>query len=206
MKHSIHTLDAGKAGDIELNDAIYGLEPRADILARVVQWQMNKRRAGTRRTLKRGEVDRTTRKMYKQKGTGQARHGAQSAPQFRGGGRAMGPVVRSHETDLPKKVRKLGLKLALSSKARTQKLFVLDAAKLADAKTKAVKDKLAKLGWTNALIVDGPEVDKNFVLATRNLAGVQVMPTVGLNVYDILRRDALVLTTSAIAALEERLK
>ena len=205
MKKPVITFDGGKAGDIELDDAIYGLEPRGDILARVVQWQLNKRREGTRKTLTRGEINRTTKKMYKQKGTGQARHGSARVPQFRGGGRAMGPVVRSHETSLPKKIRALGLRHALSSKAKAGKLVIMDAATVKEAKTKIVASSVKKQGWPSALIVDGA-LDTNFQRAARNIPHLGVLAAKGLNVYDILRRDTLVLTKTAVAEIAERLK
>ncbi len=205
MKTKVLTLDGAAAGEIDLDDAIFGLDPRGDILARVVQWQLNKRRAGTRRTKTRAEINRTKKKIYKQKGTGQARHGSARVPQFRGGGRAMGPVVHSHETDLPKKVRALGLKHALSSKAKEQKILVLDAAKLAEGKTKIAAGALKKLGLKSALFVDGAEIDAMFGRAVRNIPNVQVLPSTGLNVYDIMKRDTLVLTKAAVAAIAERL-
>jgi large subunit ribosomal protein L4 len=206
MKLSITTLAGDEAGSVDLSDEIFGLEPRADILQRVVRWQLAKRQAGTHKTLGRSEINRTKKKMYKQKGTGGARHGAQSAPQFRGGGRAFGPVVRSHAHDLPKKVRALGLKHALSAKAREQQLIVVDQVTIAEAKTKAVKDVFSKRGLANVLIIDGAEVDRNFALAARNIPNVDVLPVQGINVYDILRRHSLVLTRAAVEALEARFK
>ena len=206
MKKPVITFDGGKAGDIELDDAIYGLEPRGDILARVVQWQLNKRREGTRKTLTRGEINRTTKKMYKQKGTGGARHGAKTAPQFRGGGKAFGPVVRSHAHDLPKKVRALGLKHALSAKARADNLVVLSDIAAGEPKTKALKLRFDKLGLASVLVVGGATLDDNFRFAARGLPEVDVLPVQGINVYDILRREKLVLTKAAIEALEARLK
>lgn len=197
----------GKAGEkLTLSDEIFGLEPRADILHRVVRWQLAKRQAGTHKTLGRSEIARTGKKMYKQKGTGRARHAAASAPQFRGGGRAFGPVVRSHAHDLPKKVRALGLKLALSAKAKEQQIVIVDAFSLSEAKTKAFKEQIEKLGFANALIVDGAEVEANVQLAARSVPYVDVLPVQGINVYDILRRDTLVLTKAAIDALEARFK
>ncbi|PZO70141.1 MAG: 50S ribosomal protein L4, partial [Sphingomonas taxi] len=187
-------------------DEIFGLEPRADILHRVVRWQLAKRQAGTHQTLGRSDIARTGKKMYKQKGTGRARHAQASAPQFRGGGRAFGPVVRSHAHDLPKKVRALGLKLALSAKAKDQQIVVVDAFSLSEAKTKAFKEQIEKLGFANALIVDGAEVEANVKLAARSVPYVDVLPVQGINVYDILRRDTLVLTKAAIDALEARFK
>lgn len=204
MKTKVVTLDNKAAGEIELSDAVFGLEPRTDLIQRVVVWQLAKRRAGTHQTLRRGEVNRTTKKWYKQKGTGSARHGARSAPQFVGGGKAMAPVLRSHEFDLPKKVRALGLRHALSAKAKDLKLIVVDEVNAKEAKTKTLAKRLTKLGAGSALIVDGA-FDEKFALSARNLANVALLPASGLNVYDILRRDTLVLTTAAVKALEERL-
>jgi large subunit ribosomal protein L4 len=206
MKIDITTLNGGQGGSVELDDAIFGLEPRADILQRCVRWQLAKRRAGTHKTKGRSEIDRTTKKPYKQKGTGNARHGAASAPQFRGGGRAFGPVVRSHAHDLPKRVRALALKHALSAKARGDALIVVDDVKLGEAKTKALRDTFGKLGLANALIIAGNEVDENFGRAARNLPNIDVLPVQGINVYDILRRDKLVLSRAAVDALEARFK
>lgn len=203
MKHKVVTFDAKAAGEIDLKDEIYGLTPREDILQRVVVWQLAKRRAGTHKTLTRGEVNRTTKKWYKQKGTGSARHGARSAPLFVGGGKAMGPVLRSHEFSLPKKVRALGLKHALSVKAKDSKIIVVDEAASKETKTKTLAKHLEKLGVTTVLIVDGAFDDK-FVLSARNLRSVTLVPVAGLNVYDILRRDTLVLTKAAVKAIEER--
>ncbi|HVI27522.1 50S ribosomal protein L4 [Hansschlegelia sp.] len=197
----------GQAGEtVTLSDKIFGLEPRTDILHRVVRWQLAKRQAGTHQTLGRSDIARTGKKMYKQKGTGRARHAQASAPQFRGGGRAFGPVVRSHAHDLPKKVRALGLKHALSAKARDQQIVVVDAFGLEEAKTKAFKAQIEKLGFSNALVVDGAEVNANVKLAARSVHTVDVLPVQGINVYDILRRDVLVLTKAAIDALEARFK
>lgn len=204
MKHKVVTFDAKAAGEIDLKDEIYGLTPREDILQRVVVWQLAKRRAGTHKTLTRGEVNRTTKKWYKQKGTGSARHGARSAPLFVGGGKAMGPVLRSHEFSLPKKVRALGLKHALSVKAKDSKIIVVDEAASKETKTKTLAKHLEKLGVTTVLIVDGTFDDK-FVLSARNLRSVTLVPVAGLNVYDILRRDTLVLTKAAVKLIEERL-
>ena len=204
MKAKVLHLDQDATSDIELNDSIFGLEPRRDLLQRVVVWQLAKRRAGTHKVLTRGEINRTKRKIYRQKGTGQARHGARSAPLFVGGAKAMGPVQHSHAFDLPKKVRALGLKHALSAKAKDGALIVIESAKVDAIKTKALAERLDRIGAQNALIVDG-EFDGNFALSARNLAGVGLLPTAGLNVYDILRRDKLVLTTAALKAIEERL-
>jgi large subunit ribosomal protein L4 len=206
MDLKITTLD-GKAGEtISLSDDIFGLEPRADILQRMVRYQLSKRQAGTHKTKTRGEISATTKKMYAQKGTGRARHGAKSAPQFRGGGKAFGPVVRSHAHDLPKKVRALALKHALSDKAKGEKLIVIADTKVKEAKTKALAGQFKKLGFTSALIVDGAAVEANFALAARNIPSVDVLPVQGINVYDILRRDTLVLTRAAVDALTERFK
>jgi large subunit ribosomal protein L4 len=206
MKIDITTLNGGQAGSVELNDTIFGLEPRPDILQRCVRWQLAKRRAGTHAVKNRSDVSRTTKKLYKQKGTGNARHGAASAPQFRGGGRAFGPQVRSHEHDLPKKVRALALKHALSAKARDASLIVVDEVKLGEAKTKALRDTFGKLGLANALIIAGSKVDENFGRAARNLPNIDVLPVQGINVYDILRREKLVLARAAVDALEARFK
>ncbi len=204
MKAKVLHLDQDATSDIELNDSIFGLEPRRDLLQRVVVWQLAKRRAGTHKVLTRGEINRTKKKVYRQKGTGQARHGARSAPLFVGGAKAMGPVQHSHAFDLPKKVRALGLKHALSAKAKDGALIVIESAKASAIKTKDLVQRLDKIGAQDALIVDG-EFDGNFALSARNLSGIGLLPTAGLNVYDILRRDKLVLTTAAVKAIEERL-
>ncbi|MBA4789448.1 MAG: 50S ribosomal protein L4 [Pseudomonadota bacterium] len=206
MELTVKTLDGADAGSVTLSDEIFGLEPRADILHRCVTWQLSRRQAGTHRTKGRSEINRTSKKMYKQKGTGNARHGAASAPQFRGGGRAFGPVVRSHAIEMPKKVRALALKHALSSKAKAEQIIVLDKVSLDDAKTKALKDRFEKLGIASVLVIDGAEVEANVALAARNLPYVDVLPIQGINVYDILRRDTLVLTKAAVDALEARFK
>jgi large subunit ribosomal protein L4 len=206
MKTDVIKLDAGAAGSIDLADEIFGLEPRADILHRVVRWQLAKRQAGTHKTLSRGETAYSTKKIYRQKGTGGARHGDRGVAQFRKGGTAKGPVVRSHAHDLPKKVRKLGLKHALSAKAGAGELIVIENAALAEGKTRVLAGHLKKHGWTKALIIDGPEVDANFARAARNIDGIDVLPSQGANVYDILRREKLVLTRAAVEALEARLK
>jgi large subunit ribosomal protein L4 len=204
MKAKVLNMDAADAGEIELNDSIFGLEPRVDLIQRVVVWQLAKRRAGTHKVLTRGEINRTKHKLYKQKGTGQARHGARSAPLFVGGAKAMGPVQHSHAFDLPKKVRALGLRHVLSAKAKAGAIVVLDSAKSDSVKTKELARRLGQLGLENALVVDG-EFDRNFQLSARNLAGIGLLPTAGLNVYDILHKDKLVLTKAAIKAIEERL-
>ncbi|HEY8381620.1 MAG TPA: 50S ribosomal protein L4 [Microvirga sp.] len=206
MKLDITTLEGNAAGSVELNEAIFGLEPRADLLARCVRWQLAKRQAGTHAVKNRSDIDRTTKKLYKQKGTGSARHGAASAPQFRGGGRAFGPQVRSHAHDLPKKVRALALKHALSSKAKGASLIVVDDVTLSEPKTKALIERFGKLGLGNALIIGGTEIEANFQRAARNIPNVDVLPIQGINVYDILRREKLVLTRAAVDALEARFK
>ncbi|MBS0296878.1 MAG: 50S ribosomal protein L4 [Proteobacteria bacterium] len=205
MKIDVIKLDSSKAGSIELSDEVFGIEEiRPDILQRCVVWQLAKRRAGTHKVQTRNENSRTGKKMYKQKGTGGARHGSRRAPQFVGGSRAFGPVVRSHAFDLPKKVRKLALRHALSSKAKSGDLVVLDTAVIDAPKTAALKASLEKLGLTNALFIAGPEVDTNFGLAARNLTHVDVLPNAGLNVYDVLRRQKLVLTRAAVEAIQAR--
>jgi len=203
MKTKLLSLDNKSQGEIELKDEIFGLEPRADLIQRVVVWQLAKRRSGTHKVLTRGEINRTKKKMYKQKGTGQARHGAQSAPLFVGGAKAMGPVNHSHEFDLPKKVRALGLRHALSSKAKDGAIVVLEDAKADAIKTGELAKRFGKLGLQSALVVDG-EFDKNFELSARNLNHVALLPAAGLNVYDIMKLDKLVLTAAALKAIEER--
>ena len=205
MKIDVVTLAGAKSGSIELSDAIFGIgDIRGDILARCVNWQLAKRRAGTHKVQTRNENSRTGKKMYKQKGTGGARHGSRRAPQFVGGSRAFGPVVRDHGFDLPKKVRALALRHALSSKAKAGSLVVLDAAEVEGPKTAALRAQFDKLGLKSALIIAGPEVNKDFGLAARNIPLVDVLPNAGLNVYDVLRRDTLVLTRSAVEAIEAR--
>jgi large subunit ribosomal protein L4 len=206
MKADITTLDAKKAGSVDLSDDVFGLEPRADILQRMVRYQLAKRRSGTAHVKDRSEVNATTAKMYRQKGTGRARHGSKKAPLFRGGGKAFGPKPRSFAIDLPKKVRALALRHALSAKAQAAELIVLDTAEVGEAKTKPLRLAFAKLGLDNALIIDGAEVNAKFALAARNLPNIDVLPIQGINVYDILRRRKLVLTKAAVAALEERFK
>ena len=204
MKTKVLNLDNKAAGDVELNDAIYGLEPRADLIQRVVVWQLAKRRSGQHKVLTRAEINRTKKKMYKQKGTGQARHGARSAPLFVGGAKAMGPVAHSHEFDLPKKVKALGLKHALSSKAKSGSIVILDEAKTSAVKTGALAKQFTGLGVGKALVIDA-EFDKNFQLSARNLADVALLPMAGINVYDIMKSGTLVLTKAAITAIEARL-
>lgn len=206
MKLDITTLDGDGAGSIDLDETIFGLEPRADLLQRMVRWQLAKRQAGTHAVKNRSDVNRTRKKLYKQKGTGNARHGAASAPQFRGGGRAFGPVVRSHAHDLPKKVRALALRHALSAKVKAETLIIVDDVTLADGKTRNLVERFEKMGLSSALIISGTEVDVNFGRAARNIPQIDVLPVQGINVYDILRRDKLVLTRAAIDALEARFK
>ncbi|MEL6996687.1 MAG: 50S ribosomal protein L4 [Pseudomonadota bacterium] len=205
MKTDVTTLDAAAAGDIELAEAIFGVEPRADILHRVVRWQRAKKQAGTHKTKSRGETAYSTKKIYRQKGTGGARHGDRGVAQFRKGGTAKGPVVRSHAHDLPKKVRALGLKMALSAKAKAGELVVIDQASMDAPKTKALAEKTSKLGWSKALVIDGAELDANFARAAQNIDGLDVLPSQGANVYDILNHKTLVLTKAGVEALEARL-
>lgn len=205
MKADVVTLEGGSAGSVELKDEIFGLEPRKDILARMIAYQLNKRRQGTRMAKDRSLVRGSSRKIVRQKGSGGARHGNKKAPQFRKGGKAHGPVVRSHETELPKKVRKLALMHALSAKCKASEIIVLDAAKLAEPKTKSLFSAFSKLGLGSVLVIDGSELDNNFRLAARNLPNVDVLPAEGINVHAILRRQKLVLTKAALAQLEARL-
>lgn len=205
MEIPVMSLDGKKSGTVQLPDAIFGLEPRADLLHRCVNWQLAKRQRGTHKTKERSEIWRTGKKMYSQKGTGQARHSSARVNLFRGGGRSFGPVVRSHATDLPKQLRALALRHALSAKAKSSDLIVLDDAKLGEPKTKALAENFEKLGLKSVLVVDGAEVERNFGLAARNLPEVDVLPVTGVNVYDILRRNKLVLTKAALEALEARL-
>src|SRR6185437_15711623 len=204
MRTKVLDLDNKASGEVELKDEIFGLEPRADLIQRVVVWQLAKRRSGQHKVLTRAEVNRTKKKMYKQKGTGQARHGARSAPLFVGGAKAMGPVAHSHEFDLPKKVRALGLRHALSSKAKTGSIVVLDEAKSKDIKTKVLAERFGKLGLAKALVIDA-EFDNNFQMSARNLADVSLLPMAGINVYDIMKSGTLVLTSAAVKAIEARL-
>src|SRR5262245_20526172 len=204
MKADVTTLGASKAGTVDLAEAIFGLKPRPDLIQRMVRYQLAKRRAGTHHAQDRSEVNVTGKKMYKQKGTGGARHGDKSVPQWRGGGKAFGPKPRDHAFELPKKVRALALRHALSAKQAAGEIVVLDKAESKDGKTAALRDQFAKLDWTNVLIIDGAELQVDFVRAARNLPNIDVLPIQGINVYDILRRQKLVLTKAAIAALEER--
>ena len=206
MDLTVTTLEGKDAGKISLSDAIFGLDPRKDLIQRVVRWQLAKKQQGGHKTLSRSEIARTGAKMFKQKGTGRARHHAASAPQFRGGGRAHGPVLRSHAHDLNKKLRVLGLRHALSAKAQASDIIVIDSPASTEAKTKALSGTLSKLGLTNVLFIGGAELDQNFRLAAKNIPHVDVLPVQGINVYDILRRGKLVLSKDAVAALEERFK
>jgi large subunit ribosomal protein L4 len=206
MELKIMSLDGEAAGSVDLPDAIFGLEPRADILHRCVNWQLAKRQRGTHDVKNRAEINRTGKKMYRQKGTGSARHGPAKVNLFRGGGRSFGPTPRSHAIGLQKKVRVLALKHALSAKAKDGGIIVLDKATVKDGKTSVLQKSFAKLGLINALIIDGAEVEVNFALAARNIPNIDVLPVQGINVYDILRRHTLVLTRSALEALEARFK
>jgi len=206
VKIDVTSFDGQTAGSIELSDEVFGLEPRADLIFRMIRWQLAKRRAGTHAVKNRAEIARTGKKMYKQKGTGGARHGSARVPQFRGGGRAFGPQVRSHEHDLTKKVKTLALKHALSAKAKDGAIVIWENAQLAEPKTKLLKAGFDKTGLGSALIIDGAALQTNFALAARNIPKIDVLPVEGVNVYDIIRRDKLVLTRSAVDALEARLK
>jgi len=206
MELKITTIEGKAAGSVNLSDAIFGLEPRSDLIQRCVNWQLAKRQRGTHKATEKDEVWRTGKKMYRQKGTGGARHGSARVSQFRGGAKMFGPVVRSHATDLPKKVRALALRHALSAKAKDGVIVVLDRATVKDAKTKTLAANFGKLGLENALIVDGAEVEKSFQNAARNIPNIDVLPVQGINVYDILRRKTLVLTKAALDALEARFK
>jgi large subunit ribosomal protein L4 len=202
----ITTLEGKEAGSVSLSKEIFGLEPRVDIVQRCVNWQLAKRQRGTHKIKLKAEIWRTGKKMYAQKGTGGARHGSARVPQFRGGGRAFGPLVRSHAHDLPKKVRALALRHALSSKAKDGGLIVVDTLSIKDAKTKTLAAQFGKLNMVNALFIDGSEVEKNFFAAARNIPNIDVLPIQGINVYDIMRRKTLVLTKAAVDALEARFK
>ena len=205
MKLKVIKIDGASAGSVELGDDIFGLDPRVDILHRVVRWQRNKAQAGTHKVKTRSETSYSRKKIYRQKGTGGARHGDRNAPIFRKGGVYKGPTPRSHAHDLPKKVRTLGLKHALSAKAKEGALVILDKA-MASGKTAELAKQVKELGWKRALVIDGAEVDDNFVQAARNIEGLDILPTIGANVYDILKRDTLVLTKAGVEALEARLK
>ena len=206
MKLSVITLDGGAAGEVDLDEALFGLEPRADILHRVVRWQRAKAQAGTHSVLTRAEVSYSTKKIYRQKGTGGARHGSKKAPIFRHGGVVKGPIPRSHEHDLNKKFRALGLRHALSAKAKAGELVILDNITMDTPKTAALAKAAKNLGWKRVLIIDGADVNENFAMAARNIETIDVLPSMGANVYDILRRDQLVITKAGIEALEARLK
>ena len=206
MELQVKKLDGTDAGKITVSDEIFGLEPRVDLIQRVVKWQLAKRQAGTHKVKGRAEIMRTGKKMYKQKGSGNARHGSARVPQFRGGGRAHGPVVRSHAHDLPKKVRVLGLKHVLSAKAASSSIVVLESATAAEPKTKTLAAQFEKLGFANVLVIGGAEIDANFGLAARNIPNVDVLPVQGINVYDIMRRQVLVLTKDAVDAIEARFR
>ena len=205
MKLKVIKMDGASAGSVELVDEIFGLDPRVDILHRVVRWQRNKAQAGTHKVKTRSETSYSRKKIYRQKGTGGARHGDRNAPIFRKGGVYKGPTPRSHAHDLPKKVRTLGLKHALSAKAKEGALVVLDKA-TASGKTSELAKQVKELGWKKALVIDGAEVNGEFAQAARNIEGLDILPTIGANVYDILKRDTLVLTKAGVAALEVRLK
>ncbi|MGR3614520.1 MAG: 50S ribosomal protein L4 [Paracoccaceae bacterium] len=205
MKLDVIKLDGGEAGDIELSEDLFGLEPRADILHRVVRWQRNNAQAGTHKVKTRSEVKYSTKKIYRQKGTGGARHGARSAPIFRGGGIYKGPTPRSHGHELTKKFRKLGLRHALSAKLKAGELVVIENADT-EAKTSALAKQVANLGWKRALVIDGASVNEAFLNASRNIEGLDILPSMGANVYDILKRDTLVITKAGVEALEARLK
>ena len=206
MKLDVIKLDGGKAGSITLDEALFGLEPRADILHRVVRWQRAKAQAGTHSTLTRAEVSYSTKKIYRQKGTGGARHGSKKAPIFRHGGVTKGPQPRSHEHDLPKKFRALGLRHALSAKAKAGELVIIDTATMDTPKTGTLAKMARELGWKRVLIIDGADLNENFAMAARNIETIDVLPSMGANVYDILRRDQLVITKAGVEALEARLK
>jgi large subunit ribosomal protein L4 len=205
MKLDVIKLDGGKAGSVDLDEALFGLEPRADILHRVVRWQRNNAQAGTHKVKTRSETSYSTKKIYRQKGTGGARHGDRNAPIFRKGGIYKGPTPRSHGHELTKKFRKLGLRHALSAKLKAGELVIIDAA-ASDGKTAALAKQVANLGWKRALIIDGVSVNETFAQAARNIEGLDILPSMGANVYDILKRDTLVITKAGVEALEARLK
>jgi large subunit ribosomal protein L4 len=206
MELKVTTLDGQESGSVTVSDAIFGLEPRTDLIQRCVVWQLAKRQRGTHEVKNRAEINRTGKKMYRQKGTGSARHGSARVNLFRGGGRSFGPHTRSHEIGLPKKVRALALRHALSAKAKDDGIIIIDALSLKEAKTKALRSQFAKLGLSNALIIDGAEVAADLRMAARNLPNIDVLPVAGINVYDVLRRHKLVLTRAAVDALEARFK
>jgi large subunit ribosomal protein L4 len=206
MELKVTTLDGGEAGSVTVSDGIFGLDPRADIIHRCVVWQLAKRRGGTHAVKNRADINRTGKKMYRQKGTGSARHGSARVNLFRGGGRSFGPVVRSHEVGLPKKMRTLALKHALSAKAKDDGIIVIDALSLNEGKTKELRGRLEKLGLANALFIDGAQVAASVRAAARNIPNIDVLPAAGINVYDVMRRHKLVLTRAAVEALEARFK
>ena len=206
MELKMTTLEGKAAGSVTLSDAIFGLEPRKDLIHRCINWQLAKRRAGTHKVKGRAEIWRTGKKISRQKGGGTARHGSHRVNLFRGGGRSFGPVVRSHEHDLPKKVRALALRHALSAKAKDGGIIILETATVKDGKTKELRTRFGKLGLENALIIDGTQVEATFANAARNIPNIDVLPVQGINVYDILRRQKLVLTKAALDALEARFK
>ncbi|WP_156851110.1 50S ribosomal protein L4 [Bartonella refiksaydamii] len=202
----IKTLDGNETGKLKVSEAVFGLIPREDILQRVVRWQLARHQQGTHQSQGRSDVSRTGAKMFKQKGTGRARHSSARAPQFRGGGKAHGPVARSHAHDLPKKVRALGLRLALSAKLKAKDLIVVEALSVKDAKTKMLVSHFSNLGFDNALLIGGKEIDINFSRAASNIPNIDILPIQGINVYDILRRSKLVLSKEAVEFLEERFR
>jgi large subunit ribosomal protein L4 len=206
MEFKVTTLDGAEAGSVTVSDAIFGLDPRADIIHRCVVWQLAKRRGGTHAVKNRAEINRTGKKMYRQKGTGSARHGSARVNLFRGGGRSFGPVVRSHQIGLPKKMRVLALKHALSAKAKDDGIIVIDALALNEGKTKELRGRLQKLGLANALLIDGEQIAASVRSAARNIPDIDVLPAAGINVYDVMRRHKLVLTRAAVDALEARFK
>ena len=206
MELKVTSLDGKASGSVTVSDAIFGLDPRTDLIQRCVVWQLAKRQSGTHEVKNRADINRTGKKMYRQKGTGSARHGSARVNLFRGGGRSFGPHTRSHEIGLPKKVRALALRHALSAKAKDDGIIVIDALSLKEAKTKALRSQFAKLGLSNALIIDGAEVAADVRMAARNLPNIDVLPVAGINVYDVLRRHKLVLTRAAVDALEARFK
>lgn len=206
MKWDVINLENTKVGDIDLDDAVFGVEVRRDILARAINWQLSRRQAGTHKTKGRSEVSGTKKKPYKQKGTGRARQGTLRAPQMRGGGVVFGPLPRSHAIDLPKKVRRLALRSALSAKRDEGKLVIIDEATVKEVKTAALAKQLKALGWGATLVIDGEVVNAEFLRAAGNIMGIDVLPSQGANVYDIMRRDTLVLTRNAVEKLVERLK
>jgi large subunit ribosomal protein L4 len=206
MELKVTTLDGGEAGSVTVSDGIFGLDPRADLIHRCVVWQLAKRRGGTHAVKNRADINRTGKKMYRQKGTGSARHGSARVNLFRGGGRSFGPVVRSHEIGLPKKMRTLALKHALSAKAKDDGILVIDALSLNEGKTKELRGRLEKLGLANALFIDGAQVAASVRAAARNIPNIDVLPAAGINVYDVMRRHKLVLTRAAVEALEARFK